>query len=146
MLISTGIYRYLKARWLLKAELEAEHKEAERLKELDVLKNRLYTNVSHEFRTPLTLISGPVTRQLSKEGLDPEQKEDLKLIQRNSDRLLSLVDQLMDLSKLETGNLKISVKNQPVKPLLTQLISLFKYQAEEKNILFRSETSVKSAK
>ena len=138
-----AIYVYLKGRWILQAELEAEHQEAERLKELDELKTRLYTNISHEFRTPLTLILGPLERQLKNPDLNPDEKKDLKSVKRNSDRLLKLVDQLMDLSKLETGSLSIAVKNENISPLLKQIISLFEFQFDEKNIDFKTEVNLR---
>ncbi|MDX1471467.1 MAG: triple tyrosine motif-containing protein, partial [Flavobacteriaceae bacterium] len=133
------IYYYLKSRWQLQAKLAEEHREAERLKELDVLKNRLYSNISHEFRTPLTLISGPVQRQLEKKELKENEKGDLQLIKRNSDRLLTLVDQLMDLSKLESGNLELSVSHIDLQVLVEQIVSSFAYQAREKNLKLISE-------
>lgn len=85
---------------------QLEH-QAEQLKEMDRVKTRLFANISHEFRTPLTLIKGPVedfmhgkTKHLP--------RADAEMIKRNSDRLLRLVNQLLDMSKLETGKLELS--------------------------------------
>ncbi len=60
------VYRYIKWRWLMKLQVKLKEAEAERLKKIDEFKTKLYTNISHEFRTPLTLISGPIDQQLSK--------------------------------------------------------------------------------
>ncbi|WP_345006610.1 hybrid sensor histidine kinase/response regulator [Snuella lapsa] len=136
LITSYSIYYYLKWRWHIKMQLKFEHKETKRLKKLDKLKTRLYTNLSHEFRTPLTLITGPVEKQLNNPSLTNEDKQDLILVQRNSKRLLGLVDQLLDLSKLETGNLNLSVSKGNLSVLLKQIIAGFIYKAEEKDIAF----------
>ncbi|MBT8266371.1 MAG: response regulator [Bacteroidia bacterium] len=134
-----SIYSYFKWRWALKMQLELEHAEAIRLKKLDDFKSKLYTDISHEFRTPLTLIDGPVTNQLQKKNLSEEDKEELELIKRNSNRLMNLVNQLLDLSKLETGNLKLSVVQDNLGALMHQIGRAFKFQANEKKINFQSD-------
>ncbi|MBP0905224.1 two-component regulator propeller domain-containing protein [Mariniflexile gromovii] len=135
-LLSYAIYYYLKWRWHIKMQLQFEHEETMRLKKLNKFKTRLYTNLSHEFRTPLTLISGPIEKQLSNPKLSNKDKKELTLVQRNSQRLLNLVDQLLDLSKLETGNLNLSVSKGNLTALLKQLIASFQFKAKEKNIEF----------
>ncbi|QCX39079.1 response regulator [Aureibaculum algae] len=134
-----AVFKYLKWRWQMKLNLEMEHAETKRLKKLDEFKTKLYTNISHEFRTPLTLISGPIERQMSKEKLSLQDKEDLSLMQRNSKRLLNLVDQLLDLSKLESGSLKLSVSRGNLSMLLKQLLAAFEFKAQEKNIHFSKQ-------
>ena len=129
-------FRYLTWRMQMKAELEFEHKEAERLKKLDEFKNRLFTNISHEFRTPLTLISDPIDNQLSKSYIKQEDKEELNLVKRNAGRLLNLVNQILDLSKLESGNLKLTVAQDNLELILKQLIPPFKFRAQKKQIDF----------
>ncbi|TBN06704.1 hybrid sensor histidine kinase/response regulator [Hyunsoonleella flava] len=129
-------FRYLKWRIQIKNDLEFEQKEAARLKQLDEFKNRLFTNISHEFRTPLTLISGPVENQLAKPNLNTEDKEELSIVKRNAARLLNLVNQILDISKLETGNLKLSVAHDNLELNLKQLVSTFKFKAQKKQIDF----------
>tara|TARA_R100000935_G_scaffold58415_2_gene95419 strand:- start:103095 stop:107024 length:3930 start_codon:yes stop_codon:yes gene_type:complete len=139
LLIITGLflfYKYLQWRLQIKNELAFEHKEAERLKKLDEFKNRLFTNISHEFRTPLTLISGPIENQLSKPNLKKEDREALTMVERNAGRLLNLVNQILDISKLETGNLKLSVAQDNLELILKQLVSPFKFKAQKKQIDF----------
>ena len=109
-----------------------------RLKELEAAKSKFFANISHEFRTPLTLISGPVTHQLSKDNLTTDDKTDLGLIQRNADRLLNLVNQLLDLSKIEAGQRKLKVSNGNLELLLTYLVEPFQYQAKQKGMLLKS--------
>ncbi|MCB0745818.1 MAG: hybrid sensor histidine kinase/response regulator, partial [Ignavibacteriae bacterium] len=115
--------------------------EKNKIQKLDEFKTKLYNNISHEFRTPLTLISGPVEHQLSKPNLSEADKKDLNLIKRNSKRLLNLVNQLMDLSKLESGNLKLSVSQDNLTVLLKQLATAFQFKAQEKNIQFNFDVS-----
>ncbi|WP_258228280.1 hybrid sensor histidine kinase/response regulator transcription factor [Aestuariibaculum sp. M13] len=136
LIISYLVYSYLKWRWHIKMQLQFEHDETERLKQLDSFKTKLYTNISHEFRTPLTLITGPVEKQLNNPKLSDTDKNELKLVQRNSKRLLNLVNQLLDLSKLETGNLTLSVSEDNLGLFLRQLVKGFQFKAEEKNIDF----------
>ncbi|GAA0747040.1 two-component regulator propeller domain-containing protein [Gaetbulibacter jejuensis] len=130
------LYRYFKWRWHMKMQLQFEHNETERLKKLDEFKTRIYTNISHEFRTPLTLISGPIEKQLSKSNLTEDDKKELSLVQNNSKRLLNLVNQLLDLSKLESGNLKLSVSKGNITAFLKQIAASFEYKAKDKNIHF----------
>lgn len=134
-----GIYAYLKWRWNVKNQLRLEHEETERLKKIDELKTRLYTNISHEIRTPLTLISGPVENQLKKKHLSQTDISDLNLIKHNSNRLLQLVNQMLDLSLVDSGELKLSVKEGNLSVLLKQIISSFKYKAESSNLLIESK-------
>lgn len=130
------IYKYLKWRWYMKMQLSFEHEETERLKKLDKFKTKLYTNISHEFRTPLTLISGPIEKQLSRAKLSEEDKEELTLVKQNANRLLNLVNQMLDLSKIESGNLKLKVSEGNLSMLLKQLALAFQYKARDKQIKF----------
>ncbi|MEH6536308.1 MAG: two-component regulator propeller domain-containing protein [Psychroserpens sp.] len=140
------IYKYLKWRWHMKMQLLFEHDETERLKNLNDFKTKLYTNISHEFRTPLTLISGPIEKQLSSTTLSKEDKEELTLVKRSANRLLNLVNQMLDLSKIESGNLKLKVSQGNLSVVLKQLASAFEYKAREKQIHFLYHiTDLKSA-
>lgn len=138
LLFGFYLYRYLKWRWEIKAQLRLEHEETERLKKLDEFKTKLYTNISHEFRTPLTLISGPIENQLSKAKLSKEDKKELSLVKQNADRLLILVEQMLDLSMVDSGQRKLNIQQGNLSILLKQLISAFQYKAAEKNITISS--------
>ncbi len=128
------VYHYLKSRWQMQLQLRLEHEETERLKKLDELKSKLYTNISHEFRTPLTLISGPVQQLISKSGLTTNDKKALQVIEGSSQRMLRLVNQLLDLSKLEEGSVSLHVTQQDLTPQITQILEAFTLQAKEKGI------------
>ena len=105
------IYRLQKLRAAKSRQLlETQQALNEKLKETDTLKSRFFANISHEFRTPLALILGPVEEQLRSAKLPGAQRKNLSIAQRNAQRLLSLVNQLLDLSKLEAGKMELSVK------------------------------------
>ncbi|MAL23074.1 MAG: hybrid sensor histidine kinase/response regulator [Xanthomarina sp.] len=103
-------------------------------KSLDEFKTKLYTNISHEFRTPLTLISGPIDNQLAKSDLSKTDKKELTLVKQNANRLLNLVNQMLDLSMIDSGQIKLKVAQGNLAVLLKQIISAFQYKAKEKNI------------
>lgn len=105
----------------------------QKLRELDEMKSRFFTNISHEFRTPLTLILGPVENKLSSVTSDDE-REQLLLIKRNADRLLELINQLLDLSKLEAGRLNLHVSEGDFHSFLRTTISSFESLAAQKKI------------
>ncbi|MCB9317591.1 MAG: response regulator [Lewinellaceae bacterium] len=119
------LYRFQLNRKIAKAE-------AQRLQELDAVKTRLYTNITHEFRTPLTIILG-MEEQLRK---DPENwlHEGLRLIHRNGKLLLNLVNQLLDLSKLESGHLPLHPVQGDIAGYLSYLIESFHSYADSKDI------------
>ena len=104
-----------------------EHREAERLKELNSLKSQLYTNITHEFRTPLTVIMG-MTENIK------GHEEEKKLIHRNSNNLLRLINQILDLSKAESGSLKINLVQADIINFLKYLTESFQSMANAKNI------------
>ena len=112
-------------------------KTANKLQELDKAKSNFFANVSHEFRTPLTLISGPLQKRLKRNNLANDERDNLEMMYRNSTRLLSLVDQLLDISKIETGSLKLSITKQEMMPFIGTLMDGFTYPAKEKEINYR---------
>ena len=86
---------------------EAEQKRAEALAEIDRAKTAFFSNVSHEFRTPLTLMLGPIEDMLARaNGSFTGSREELALVHRNGLRLLKLVNTLLDFSRIEAGRLK----------------------------------------
>ena len=107
--------------------------EAEKLHEVDELKSRFFTNISHEFRTPLTLILGPVKQMIEKIS-NSKMKDDLTVVHRNANKLLGLVNQLLDISKLESGNMKLQAYAQNIIPFLKALVLSFASYAERKRI------------
>ncbi|SRX56075.1 hybrid sensor histidine kinase/response regulator transcription factor [Aequorivita sp. CIP111184] len=144
LLLAFYLYKYLKWRWEIKNQLRLEHEETARLKKLDEFKTKLYTNISHEFRTPLTLILGPIENQLVKTKISKEDKKELSLVKQNADRLLILVDQMLDLSIIDSGQRKLAIKQGNLSVVLKQLISAFQYKASDKKITISS--SIKNLK
>ena len=105
-----------------------EKAEALRLKDLDSAKNRLFTNITHEFRTPLTVISG-MSEQI-KENPDKWLSKGLNVINRNSNRLNNLVSQMLDLSKLESGKMKLNKVQSDIIPFVKYLCESFNSSSE----------------
>ncbi|MEM6378135.1 MAG: ATP-binding protein, partial [Bacteroidota bacterium] len=103
-----------------------------RLKELDAVKTKLYTNITHEFRTPLTVISG-MTSQI-KEQPEVWLNDGLSMIERNSQRLLDLVNQMLDLNKLESGKLQLSLRQNDIVSFLQYIVDSIHSLAENKHI------------
>lgn len=107
--------------------LQQERSKQTQLEELNELKNRFYTNITHEFRTPLTVIMGMADNIKGNE-------QEKKLILRNSQNLLRLINQLLDLSKLEKGNLPLKMVQSDVVAFTRYLTESFFSMAEEKHI------------
>ncbi len=120
-----SFYRFQLNRKLEKAE-------SLRLKDLDVAKSRLITNITHEFRTPLTVISG-MSEQI-KENPDKWLSKGLGVINRNSTRLNNLVTQMLDLSKLESGKLKLTPVQSDIIPFVKYLCESFNSTTEASQI------------
>ncbi|QIP15910.1 response regulator [Spirosoma aureum] len=107
--------------------------EAMQLKAIDVIKARFFTNITHEFRTPLTLILAPAEK-LKQRLRHIDDRHQLDLIYQNATQLLGLINQLMELSKAEAHALQINESQGDLEALITQLIQSFEYQANTKDI------------
>lgn len=112
---------FLLYRFQLKRQLEIQ--ENQKLKELDTFKNRFYSYITHEFRTPLTVIGGMA--QQIKKAPDKYLGKGLQMIERNSDNMLDLVNQILDLRKLESGNLKLNLIQGNIIAYLRYIIESF---------------------
>lgn len=123
--IIIGIYRFQLGRRLAQAEVY-------RLAELDEVKSRLYTNITHEFRTPLTIITG-MAGQLQNQ-VSQSAKEGLSMILRNGQQLLHLVNQMLDLAKLESGKFQLNMVQGDVVHYLRYVAESFQSYAETKDI------------
>ncbi|MBS1650430.1 MAG: tetratricopeptide repeat protein [Bacteroidetes bacterium] len=110
---------------------------------IEIEKTRFFSNVVHEFRTPLTLLKGPL-EEIKKKNKDFEQKENIRLIERSSDRLLSLVNQLLDVSKIEAGKYILTKQYGAIETFLIELIQPFQKLASEKGITFQSNIKLSS--
>ncbi|OGU36963.1 MAG: hypothetical protein A2315_09230 [Ignavibacteria bacterium RIFOXYB2_FULL_35_12] len=121
-------------------EYEMSQFEAQKLHEVDEIKSRFFTNISHEFRTPLTLILGPI-KQIIERTKEEKTKEDLKVVHKNANRLLGLVNQLLDISKLESGGMKLQTAPRNIVSLLKALTLSFTSYAERKRITLKFNSS-----
>ena len=114
--------------------------QSEKLKEVDKVKSRFFANISHEFRTPLTLITGPLEQMLS-DCHDKKQQKHLTLMLRNSQRLLALINQLLELSKFESGTMKLQAGRQNIITFLKGIAASFDPVATKNDLdlIFHSE-------
>ena len=114
-------------------EAELSRWESEKLKELYTIKTNFFTNLSHEFRTPLTLILGPLEKLIDgKTKGDPSSQ--YQLMYNHASRLLQLVNQLLDLSSIEAGKMKLEIGKYDVVSFTKGIVSSFQNFAEEKKI------------
>ena len=119
----------------LREEKEKTEKQAQKLLELDQLKTQFFANISHEFRTPLTLIIGPLEAMLSGIKFTKEQlKEQNEVMLRNGRRLLRLINQLLDVSKLEAGKIKLLAGKGNFIQFLKTITFAFHSLAEQRKI------------
>jgi signal transduction histidine kinase/DNA-binding response OmpR family regulator/ligand-binding sensor domain-containing protein len=134
-----AVRRYEMSRQQFKHEAELQRIEAEQLQETDMLKSRFFANISHEFRTPLTLIMGQIDQlqtMLKEQGVTSR----LEMVSRNARHLLRLINQLLDLSKFEAGQMTLLGSRQNIVPLLRQLTSAFESMAAQKHITLSFES------
>lgn len=127
----------------MKFKIAHQEHEAQRMHELDMMKIRFFTNISHEFRTPLSLIISPLDK-LVKQTPDIGHQNQLKLVQRNAKRLLHLVNQLLDFRKMEVQEIKLNPLRADVVQFIKETVFSFTDIAEKKNIHFSLKTSLQS--
>jgi len=131
LLIALAIRAYLKFKVnkaKLQSQLTYEQLESKRAKELDTIKTQLYTNITHEFRTPLTVILGMAQQVIEKPAEQFETRMDM--IVRNGRSLLNLVNEMLELSKLETGKMQLQLSNGNVIHYLRYVVESFHSLAE----------------
>lgn len=112
--------------------------------QLSNIKLRFFTDISHELRTPLTLISSPVNEVLENEDLSATAREHLTVVQKNAERMLRLMNQILDFRKIQNQKMKVLVEKTDLIPLLEKVMINFRLIAEEKKINFRLESELKS--
>ena len=125
----------------LRFRITQERQEAKRRHELDVMKIKFFTNVSHEFRTPLTLILTPLEKIL-KNTADADQKNHLMLIHRNARRLLNLVNQLLDFRRMEVQEIHLQPAKADIIHFIKETAFSFSDLSEKKNIRFNLVSEV----
>jgi signal transduction histidine kinase/ligand-binding sensor domain-containing protein/CheY-like chemotaxis protein/AraC-like DNA-binding protein len=140
LLLCTGLIlaarRYEMNRIRLRHRAEQEHAHAERLRELDRARSRFFANVSHEFRTPLTLTLGPLDDlQAGFHGpLAPDMAEQVDLARRNAGRVLELIDQLLEVARLEVGSTPLRARRMELGTFVARVGDAFRPLAERRSI------------
>lgn len=135
--------RLIQQRERVKFAIEQERQEAQRMHELDMMKIRFFTNVSHEFRTPLTLILTPLEKLL-KHTEDAAQQEQFQMIHRNAKRLLNLVNQLLDFRKLEVQEIRFNPSEGDIVSFVRETVYSFSDLSEKKDIRLEFVTALTS--
>ena len=115
--------------------LKLEKAEAEKLREMDKIKSNFFANISHEFRTPLTLILSPL-EQFLKGTFKGDRNKYYRIMIRNSKRLLALVNQLLELSRLESGKMQLQLTKKDINQFIRVVIYSFESIAERKQIVY----------
>ena len=146
ILIMSLIYfvgRFYFERIKLKRAVQLEKNQRENEEQIHEMKLKFFTNISHEFRTPLTLISWPLQRILNAGNITDEQREEMEVANRNSNRLLQLINQLIDLRKLEKEKSKLVISKIDIIDFTKELQKGFSLEtkAREINYIFESPYS-----
>lgn len=132
--------RAFQGRERYRSELQMKAFEVEKMQEVDRMKSRFFANISHEFRTPLTLILGPVDQLQNKlKEKDPDAARELGIVRRNASRLYQLITQLLDISKLETGKVRLEVHEGDLSEFARRLVLSFISRAESRSIRYTHE-------
>ncbi|WP_256010379.1 hybrid sensor histidine kinase/response regulator transcription factor [Desertivirga xinjiangensis] len=130
------LIRYVLIQSRQRQEIEYQKVEKEQLKRLNEMKVNFFTNVSHEFRTPLTLISGPVEELMRAPGIGSEERSKVSFIYRNCKKLLQLLDELMTFQKAEQGMLKLKLAPMNISSFLQTIYTNFQPLAERNKVSF----------
>ncbi len=138
ILLAIGLFLFfLRGMLRIRAEKEAARRaklEKEQEQRVNLMNMSFFSNVSHEFRTPLTMITGPVTQLCNNPEIDGENKRLLCIVQRSVDRMLKLVNQLMDFNKLENDTLKLKVVRANIIACIQRQVDVFHVNAADKGI------------
>ncbi len=138
------LVRFLINREKIKNQLVVERVNARKLHELDMMKLKFFTNISHDIRTPLTLIIGPLEKIMKQDLSGKEIRENLQLVARNARNLNNLITQLLDFRKLESGNLKLSLTESDLVDFIRNIVDSFKELAAEKQVSLKFHSLTKN--
>ena len=133
-------WRYLQKQEQRKNEQKVRQMKAEQILEMDKLKSRFFANISHEFRTPLTLILSPLDKLLADQSENSRRKALYEAMQRNARKLLYLVNELLDLSKLEARRMKLEMQPGDIIEFMRKVTASFASLAEAKKINFQVQS------
>jgi ligand-binding sensor domain-containing protein/signal transduction histidine kinase/DNA-binding response OmpR family regulator len=137
--IGITLFRYYHLALGEKNKREIEAIEIGKEREIYNAKIDFFTNVAHEIRTPLTLIKMPLDKLLADQNADQETFENLKMINKNTNRLIDLTNQLLDFRKAEANNFSLNFTKTDINELLSDVFATFKPAAEQKNLSYKIE-------
>ena len=130
--------QFLIHRERMKTAVEVERVEKEKAKAIDSFRSRFFTNISHEFRTPLTLVAGPLEDSLKSPGeVVPMNKKILRLMLRNARRLQRLINQLLDIARIESGSMHLQLTRGKLPAFVRTIASSFLSLAESDHIEYQ---------
>ena len=135
-----GLIWMIQSRWRLKHQLDLEHLESERNKEIHQAKLQFFTNISHEFRTPLTLISGPLQQLLKDYKGSSFMYKKLLAMESSTKHLLRLINRLMDFRKYESRQFKLEAAEGNIVKFLREIFLSFTELAEQSGYTYTFET------
>ncbi|QJW90215.1 response regulator [Spirosoma taeanense] len=138
LLITGGIafYHQLKNRRAIGRQMKVIERQAEQLQRVDQMKTHFFANVSHELRTPLTLILGPLSSVLNRQRLDASDAKLIRLARRNARQLLELVNEILDLSKLEAGKIAVALQPVQLSNMVRLIVANFESLAYYRDVAF----------
>lgn len=142
ILLLAGLARFRLRREREQREIALREQQASDLRQLDQAKTRFFANVSHELRTPLTLMLGPLSTVLVNQQLTPRDEQLVQMAQRNTQQLLSLVNELLDLTKLEAGKMDLQPQPVQLKSLINGLVAGFDSYAQQRGITLTGDLTV----
>lgn len=143
-LLVLGMYYFIAKRMEQERLLELERRERERSEQLNQMKLQFFTNISHEFRTPLTLIAAPLEKLIKQSDLDIKQRKNLYAgMYKNTSRLLRLIRQLMDFRKIENNKYNLRVMQGNLELVVQEIVNEFDDYAREKSIKIDYQYDVK---
>lgn len=145
-LLGFVVYKVGKKQIPLRKRLKIEKAQRKHERRMAMEKLTFFTEISHEFRTPLTLIMGPIEEMLSKEDSQSATARKLVMVHRNANKLLNLINKLLDYRKIESGNVILKIRETDIIPFIEETYESFKDLAAKKNIQYNFHTEVPSVK
>ncbi len=133
LLVVCFLFKMYEARSREKNELRIQRMQRDKVEELYEIKSKFFTNISHELKTPLTLIINPVKRLIDREN-DPKRKESLRMIERNADRVLKLVNQVLDMRRMERGKERLVIQKSNIVEFCKLILDRLFEEAKYRNI------------
>lgn len=140
ILLIRYFYKNIQERIRMTNELALEKMEIQKMEELNELKLQFFLNISHEFKTPLTLILSPLEKLLKSKMQDQWQSRQVEIVYRNAQLLLSLIDQLIEFRKSEINAIELNVKKGNLTQALHRIFVAFQVVSKNKNIKYTFET------